>query len=92
MHTTLTAEQEAIVVQVREIALLSLDDRRIVARESSLNRSSTGRRWTAGRRHGVSNLQALKREQVGERVETGHKPFRGYVPGLFVHLDVKYLP
>lgn len=91
MHTTLTAEQEAIVVQVREIALLSLDDLLIVAREflnPDLSRAALDR---CLRRHGVSDLQALKHEQAGEPVEPGHKPFKDYVPG-FVHVDVKYLP
>lgn len=91
LHTTLTPEQEAIVVQVREVALLSLDDLLIVAREflnPDLTRASLDR---CLRRHGVGNLQALKREQAAEPVEPGHKPFRDYVPG-FVHVDVKYLP
>ncbi len=79
------------MVQVREVALLSLDDLLIVAREflnPDLSRAALDR---CLRRHGVSDLQALKHEQAGEPVEPGHKPLKDYVPG-FVHVDVKYLP
>ncbi|WP_028484082.1 IS481 family transposase [Thioalkalivibrio sp. ALE17] len=91
LHTTLTPEQEAIVVQVREVALLSLDDLLIVAREflnPELSRAALAR---CLRRHGVGDLRALQRERDGEPEEPAHKPFKDYVPG-FVHVDVKYLP
>jgi len=91
LHTTLTPEHEAIVVQVREVALLSMDDLLIVAREflnPDLSRATLARGM---RRHGVGDLRALQRERDGEPEDPAHKPFKDYVPG-FVHVDVKYLP
>ncbi len=73
------------------MALLSLDDLLIVAREflnPDLSRAALAR---CLRRHGVGDLRALQRERDGEPEEPAHKPFKDYVPG-FVHVDVKYLP
>ena len=92
LHTTLTGAQEAVVVAVRELLLLSLDDLLVVAREflnPNLSRSALDRGL---RRHGVSNLKAMLREQEGEAA--GSKPFKSfkdYEPG-FVHVDIQYLP
>jgi len=90
--TTLTEAQEQVVVAIRELLLLPLDDLLVVAREflnPNLSRSALDR---CLRRHGVSNLKAMLREQEGEA--TGRKPFKSfkdYEPG-FVHVDIKYLP
>lgn len=92
LHTTLTEAQEAIVVSVRELLLLSLDDLLVVAREflnPNLSRSALDR---CLRRHGVPNLKALMRAQdTPERAGVPAKTFKDYAPG-FVHIDVKYLP
>lgn len=92
LHTTLTEAQEAVVVAVRELLLLSLDDLLVVAREflnPELSRSALDR---CLRRHGVANLKALIREREGGEAEkSAHKSFKDYAPG-FVHVDVKYLP
>ena len=92
LHTTLTEAQEAVVVSVRETLLLSLDDLLVIAREflnPDLSRSALDR---CLRRHGVSSLKAMLREQgeiAGKSKPT--KTFKDYAPG-FVHIDVKYLP
>ncbi|MFQ5492204.1 MAG: IS481 family transposase [Phycisphaerae bacterium] len=91
-HSTLTPAQEAIVVAVRELLLLSLDDLLVVAREflcPHLSRSALDR---CLRRHGVSNLQALIARQTGKADSRPRsKRFKDYAPG-FIHIDVKYLP
>lgn len=88
LHTTLSAAQEAIVVELRRLLLLPLDDLLVVTREfinPAVSRSGLDR---CLRRHGVSNLKDLipKEEQARPA-----KTFKHYVPG-FVHIDVKYLP
>ena len=92
LHTTLTEAQEAVVVAVRELLLLPLDDLLVVAREflnPNLSRSALDR---CLRRHGVSNLKAMLREQEGDAADKKpYKSFKDYEPG-FVHIDIKYLP
>ncbi|WP_019628328.1 hypothetical protein [Thioalkalivibrio sp. AKL10] len=56
------------MVQVREVALLSLVDLLIVVRESFNPNLGQGALDHCLRRHGVSDLEALKREQAGEPV------------------------
>lgn len=87
LQTTLTPVQEAIAVELRRTLLLPLDDLLTVVREflcPTVSRSGLDR---CLRRHGVSNLRALK-PQSPKRT---HKPFQSYEPG-YVHVDVKYLP
>jgi len=92
LKTTLTPEQEAVLVSVRETLLVPLDDLLVLAREflnPDLSRSALDR---CLRRHGVSNLKALIRAREGDEANTPrHKPFKDYKPG-FLHIDVKYLP
>ena len=92
LHTTLTEAQEAVVVSIREMLLLSLDDLLVIAREflnPDLSRSALDR---CLRRHGVSSLKAMLREQDGAASKNKPtKTFKDYAPG-FVHIDVKYLP
>lgn len=92
LHTTLTQAQEAVVVSLRELLLLSLDDLLVIAREflnPALSRSALDR---CLRRHGLGSLKAMLCEQ-GEVTGKGTptKTFKDYAPG-FVHIDVKYLP
>lgn len=92
LHTTLTEAQEAIVVSLRELLLLSLDDLLFVAREflnSDLSRSALDR---CLRRHSVASLKAMVREREGgdSKAKTA-KTIKDHAPG-FVHIDVKYLP
>lgn len=89
LQTTLSPAQEAVVVAMRQVLLLPLDDLLVVTREfihSEVSRSGLDR---CLRRHGVSNLNALKPETV--KPPKTPKTFKDYQPG-FLHIDVKYLP
>ena len=83
----MTPAQEAVVVELRRMLLLPLDDLLAVAREflnPDVSRSGLDR---CLRRHRVSNLNALRPKTPAEP----HKAFKTYEPG-FLHVDVKYLP
>ncbi|HBX8516517.1 TPA: IS481-like element ISKpn27 family transposase, partial [Klebsiella pneumoniae] len=84
MYTTLTPEQELIVVELRKTLLLPTDDLLAVTREfinPAVSRAGLGR---CLRRHGVSDLRNLV-EQEGTAPAT-KKTFKDYEPG-FVHID-----
>jgi hypothetical protein len=90
LSTTLTPGQEAIVVELRRMLLLPLDDLLVVTREfinPAVSRSGLDR---CLQRHGVGSLRELQAEALGEAVAPP-KSFKDYVPG-FVHVDIKYLP
>ena len=87
LQTTLTAAQDVVVVELRRLLLLPLDDLLAVTREflnPDVSRSGLDR---CLRRHGVSNLKALLPQTPAEP----HKAFKTYEPG-FLHVDLKYLP
>ena len=87
LQTTLSVAQEAVVVELRRLLLLPLDDLLAVTREflnPDVSRSGLDR---CLRRHGVSNLKALLPKTPAEP----RKTFKTYEPG-FLHVDVKYLP
>jgi hypothetical protein len=89
IYTTLSPEQELIVVELRKTLLLPTDDLLAVTREfinPAVSRAGLGR---CLRRHGVSDL----RDPVdGENAAPAtKKTFKDYEPG-FVHIDIKYLP
>jgi transposase InsO family protein len=87
LQTTLTPAQEAIVVALRKMLLLPLDDLLAVTRAflcKDVSRSGLDR---CLRRHGVGNLNALKPATPKEP----HKALKADEPGC-LHLDVKYLP
>jgi transposase InsO family protein len=87
LQTNLTPAQERIVVELRRLLLLPLDDLLAVTREficQSVSRSGLDR---CLRRHGVGNLNALKPAKPPEP----HKAFKAYEPG-YLHMDIKYLP
>ncbi|THU02835.1 IS481 family transposase [Lampropedia puyangensis] len=90
LHTTLSEVQEAIVVELRRLLLLPLDDLLAVVREfinPDVSRAGLGR---CLRRHGVSSLREMQaQESQGE--EQPSKTFKDYEPG-FIHVDIKYLP
>lgn len=89
LHTTLTEAQEWIVVELRKMLLLSLDDLVVITREfinPAVSRSGLDR---CLRRHGVSNLQSLLPESDEKTAKK--KTFKDYKPG-FIHIDIKYLP
>jgi transposase InsO family protein len=89
MYTTLTPDQELIVVELRRTLLLPTDDLLAVTREfinPAVSRAGLGR---CLRRHGVSDLRDLVEQESG--VPTAKKTFKDYEPG-FLHIDIKYLP
>src|SRR5471032_672347 len=89
MRTTLTPEQELVVVELRRTLLLPTDDLLSVTREFinlAVSRAGLGR---CLRRHGVSSLLALAALE-GDKPVT-KKSFKDYEPG-FLHMDIKYLP
>ena len=89
LKTTLTPAQELLVVELRRMVLLSLDDLLAITREfinAAVSRSGLDR---CLRRHGVSDLKSLL-----PKIESATPPlktFKDYEPG-FVHIDIKYLP
>jgi hypothetical protein len=89
LHTTLSAAQEMIVVELRLTLLLPTDDLPAIVTEfinPAVSRSGLGR---CLRRHGVSNLKALIPQSESE--VAGKKSFKDYEPG-YLHIDIKYLP
>jgi len=89
MGTTLNAAQELIVMEIRRLCLLPLDDLVCVTREfinAQASRSGISRLL---RREGLSKLVDLQPEQEGENAPK--KTFKDYEPG-YLHIDIKYLP
>ncbi len=85
MHTRLNEAQEAVLMEVRRLLWLSLDDLLVVGREflcAQLSRSALSRCLV---RHG------LNQRPVEDKPRTPTKSFKDYAPG-FVHVDIKYLP
>lgn len=92
LQTTLTPAQEAVVVELRKVLLLPLDDLLAVTKEFICERASRSGIDRCLRRHGVGNLTALKRASLPpDRQSPTHKAFKTYEPA-YVHIDVKYLP
>ena len=94
LSTTLTPAQEQIVVALRRIVLLPLDDLLVVTREficTGVSRSGLDR---CLRRHGVANLRILQAEErlaAGEPAVPAPKTFKDDERG-YLHIDIKYLP
>ncbi len=89
LGTTLSPAQEAVVVEIRRLCLLPLDDLVSITRRfihASASRSGISRLL---RRAGVAKLADLQPKEEGE--DTAKKTFKDYEPG-FVHIDIKYLP
>ena len=89
LHTTLSPAQELIVMEIRRLCLLPLDDLVAVTKQfinADASRSGVSRLL---RREGLSKLSDLEPRVEGE--ETSRKTFKDYEPG-FVHIDIKYLP
>lgn len=89
MYTTRSPEQELIVVELRKTPILPTDDLLAVTREfinPAVSRAGLGR---CLRRHGVSDLRDLVKQESATSVTK--KTFKDYEPG-FVHIDIKYLP
>ena len=83
LKTTLTPAQELLVVELRRMVLLPLDDLLAITREfinAAVSRSGLDR---CLRRHGVSDLKSLVPQVEGETAPL--KTFKDYEPG-FVHI------
>ena len=88
LKTTLTPEQELIVIELCKTLLLPIDDLLAVTREfinPAVSRAGLGR---CLRRHGVSRLLELAGQETDKSVTK--KSFKDYEHG-FVHMDIKYL-
>jgi len=86
LRTSLTPAQEAVVVELRRLLNLSLDDLVAVVHEfihPTVLRSSVHR---CLKRHGVSVRPAREKQAVSTA-----RGFKAYEPG-YLHVDVKYLP
>ena len=84
LQTTLSAEQEEMVVVLRTMLWLSLDDLLSVVHEfldPHMLRSSL---------HRLLKRRGISRKPV-DKEKPSHKPFKVYDPG-YVHIDIKYLP
>ena len=91
LRTTLSDYQEKLVVELRKLLLLPLDDLLVVVREFIHPKATRAGIHRTLRRYGVSNLREMLREKEGTSPTTSPKTFKDYAPG-FVHVDVKYLP
>ncbi|MDT7929246.1 DDE-type integrase/transposase/recombinase, partial [Tepidimonas sp.] len=88
LQTTLTPAQEAVVVvELRRLLLLPLDDLVAVVKEFIEPEASHSAIHRCLRRHRVNKLRAL----CPEARQAAHKPLQAYEPG-FVHIDMKYPP
>lgn len=91
LHTALSADQEDIVVILRRLLLLPLDDLLVVTRQlifPTLSRSSLIRLL---KRHKVNSLNVLYTELSEETPVKKLKKFKDDEPGC-IHVDIKYLP
>jgi transposase InsO family protein len=87
IKATLSPDLEEVVVELRRLLLLGIDDLLVVVREficPTLSRSALDRML---RRHGVSRLRDLLPQEEPQ----ARKRFKSYEPG-FLHVDIKYLP
>ena len=96
LQTKLTPEQEQLVVELRKLLLLPLDDLLVVTREFIHPEATRSGIHRTLKRHGVSrlrDLEAARLEEDGQQDPAGkkRKTFKDYEPG-FIHVDVKYLP
>ena len=91
LQTSLDAATETVLVELRQLLLLPLDDLLRLGQEflkPELSRSALER---CLKRNDVSNLQRLKARELGEDTQPAKKTFKDYEVG-FVHVDIKYLP
>lgn len=92
LSTTLSPGEEMVVVHLRRTLLPSLDDLMVITRQfinAKVSRTGLDR---CLRRHGVSNLRELQREQHPLLSSSkANKTIKDYEPG-FEHIDIKYLP
>jgi hypothetical protein len=95
LRTPLSAAQELIVVELRRLLELSLDDLLVVIRrfiDPDVSHSGLNRLL---QREGLGSLRALRAARANEKEEKDpaarKKGFKEYAPG-FIHVDIEYLP
>jgi hypothetical protein len=95
LHTTRSAAQELIVVELRCLPELPLDDLLVITRRfinSDVSRSGLNRLL---QREGLGSLRALhaaRAKAAEEKDATAKKKgFKEYAP-RFIHIDIKHLP
>jgi transposase InsO family protein len=94
LHTTLSSDQEAVVIALRTTLFLPLDDLLTITREFINSKVSRSGLLRCLKRHKVSNLRALQNALTDENsssLSSKAKTFNNYEPG-FLHIDIKYLP
>jgi transposase-like protein len=95
LSTNLTPLEEEIVIEIRRLLLLPLDDLLVITRKFINPTVSRAGLHRCLKRHGVSNLKVMQAERL--KAETGDegtpqkKTFKDYEPG-YLHIDIKYLP
>ncbi|WP_457572188.1 IS481 family transposase [Desulfovulcanus sp.] len=89
MRTSLTPEQEHIVLELRQTFLLPIDDLLVIVREFLKPDMTKSSLYRLLKRHNMHRLSELIPQE--ENSSRQPKSFKDYEPG-FVHVDVKYLP
>jgi len=91
-RTTLTPAQEEVVIALRTMLLLPLDDLLAVTKEfinPEVSRSGLQRCLD---HYNMPNLRTLKEQALAQsEAPSKAKTFKDYEPG-FLHIDIKYLP
>ena len=86
---TLSPAQEAVVLELRRLCLLPLDDLLSITRRFVNDKASRSGVSRLLRREGMAKLSQLQSPESCQ--DKPKKTFKDYVPG-FVHVDIKYLP
>ena len=89
LQTTLSPEEEVIVVELRKTLLLSVDDLLCVVHEFINPECSRSSLIRLLRRYDLTPLRDLMPKDGTE--DEAPKSFKDYLPG-YLHVDVKYLP
>jgi transposase-like protein/transposase len=89
MRTSLTSEQEFIVLELRKSFLLPIDDLLVIVCEFFKPDMTKSSLYRLLKRHNMHKLSDLIPQE--ENAKKTVKSFKDYKPG-FVHIDVKYLP
>jgi len=89
LKTSLTPEQEFIVLELRKSFFLPIDDLLVIIREFIKPDMTKSSLYRLLKRHNMHRLRELIPQE--ENAKKPVKSFKDYEPG-FVHIDVKYLP
>jgi transposase len=89
LGTTLSPAQETIVLEMRRLCLLPLDDLLSITQRFVNAKASRSGLSRLLRREGTSRLTDLQSKE--EAQDKPKKSFKDYAAG-FIHIDIKYLP